>query len=163
MTTEKLNLAIKYRSEDKFEEAETVLNELIADYPDRPELYYHMAWLHDRMGRETNAVPYYIKAIELGLAGDDLRGALLGLGSTYRTIGQYENAVATLKKGMETFPDAHEFPVFLAMALYNTGQNKEAVSILLKVLLETTNSEAILRFKWAITLYAEDLDRIWLD
>jgi tetratricopeptide (TPR) repeat protein len=163
MNTEKLNLAIQYRGEDKFDLAESLFNELIADYPDNPELYYHMAWLNDRMGREIAAVPYYVKAIELGLSGDDLRGALLGLGSTYRTIGQYENAVVTLKKGIESFPDAHEFPVFLAMAFYNTGQNKDAVSMLLNLLLETTNSEAILRFKRAIALYAEDLDQLWLD
>lgn len=163
MDTKKLKRAIKYRSEDKFDEAIALFNELIATYPDNPEAYYHMAWLNDRMGLETTALLYYERSIELGLSGEDLRGALLGLGSTYRTIGQYEKAITTLKKGMGIFPDAHEFSVFLAMALYNTDQNKEAISMLLTLLLETTNSESILRFKRAIALYAEDLDRIWLD
>jgi tetratricopeptide (TPR) repeat protein len=124
---------------------------------------YHYAWTNDKMGRETAAVPYYVAAIENGLSGDDLRGALLGLGSTYRTIGQYDNAVATLQRGMETFPTAPEFPVFLAMALYNTGQAKEGMQMLLKVLAEYNEHPSIQRFRKAIEFYAEDLDKVWLE
>jgi tetratricopeptide (TPR) repeat protein len=158
---DKLNQAIAYRNEEKFDEAEKLFLELVAQYPDSAEVEYHFAWLCDKRGLETAAVPHYERAIALGLTGEDLRGALLGLGSTYRTIGQYPQAVATLQRGMETFPDSKEFPTFLAMALYNTGEYKQAVSLLLKTLVETSDNEGIQRFSRAILFYADELDTIW--
>ena len=160
---EALQKAIELRNTEKFEEALAILETLHVQNPYDPLVNYHYAWTNDRMGRETAAVPYYVAAIENGLAGDDLRGALLGLGSTYRTIGQYENAIATLERGIEAFPTAPEFPVFLAMALYNRGESKEAVSMLLKTLIQVTDNQAILRLKKAIEFYAEDLDKVWLE
>ena len=65
---------------------------------------------------------------------EDLRGALLGLGSTYRAIGAYDKAVETLSRGAEKFPEDGAFRVFLAMALYNTGAGRDAVGILLNEL-----------------------------
>jgi tetratricopeptide (TPR) repeat protein len=158
---EKLNQAIAYRNEEKFDEAEKLFRELVAEYPDNAEVEYHFAWLCDKRGQETDAVPHYERAIALGLAGEDLRGALLGLGSTYRTIGQYPQSVATLQHGMETFPDSNEFPTFLAMALYNTGEYKQAVSLLLKTLVAASDDERIQRFSRAILFYADELDTVW--
>jgi tetratricopeptide (TPR) repeat protein len=160
---EALQKAIEARNSENFEEALAILEALHAQNPNDPLINYHYAWTYDRMGRETSAVPYYVRAIENGLSNDDLRGALLGLGSTYRTIGEFEKAVETLKRGAETFPDAPEFPVFLSMALYNVGQAKEGMSILLKLLVANTENQGILRLRRAIELYAEDLDRLWLE
>jgi tetratricopeptide (TPR) repeat protein len=160
---EALQKAIELRNSEKFEEALVILEQLHVQNPLDPLVNYHYAWTNDKMGRETAAVPYYVAAIENGLSDEDLRGALLGLGSTYRTIGQYENAVTTLKRGMESFPDAPEFPVFLAMALYNTGQAKAGMQMLLKVLIQVTDNPAVLRLKKAIEFYAEDLDKVWLE
>ena len=50
---------------------------------------------------------------------------------------------------------------FYAMCLYNVGRHKEATSLLLKLLVSTTNSEAIQGYQRAILGYAEDLDRQW--
>lgn len=157
----KLQEAIKLKNNQQYQEAETLLTELYSKTPSDPQVNYHFAALYDRQGKETQAIPYYEAAITNGLSGSDLRGALLGLGSTYRTIGEYDKSVATLRKGQATFPDAKEFPVFLAMALYNVSDNHEAVTSLLKLLLEVTDDEGIQRFKRAIMLYAEDLERMW--
>jgi len=70
-----------------------------------PLVNYQLAWTLDRMGLETDAAPYYEHAIATGLAGDDLRGALLGLGSTYRVIGRNADAVRTLAAGVARFSD----------------------------------------------------------
>ena len=158
----KLNLAIAARNEERFDEAENLFRELVAEFPDSAEVEYHFAWMCDKKGDESGAVPHYERAISLGLSGDDLRGALLGLGSTYRTLGQYDNAVKTLQQGIEIFPDSKEFPTFLAMALYNIGEHKQAVSLLLKTLVEASDDERIQRFSRAILFYADDLDKIWL-
>lgn len=155
--------AIQFRIEEHYTEAEAILSELHANYPNNVLVNYHFAWLCDVQGKEKEAVPYYETAIKNGLDNIDLRGALLGLGSTYRTLGEYEKSVETLKQGMTLFPEANEFRVFLAMALYNIGDSKEAVSSLLKLLVDVSDDSSIQRFKRPIVLYAEDLDRTWLD
>jgi len=158
-----LQTAIQHRKDKNYADAEKIMSELHLANPDDAEINYHFAWLCDVQGKEREAIPYYEAAIENGLSGDDLRGALLGLGSTYRTLGEYQKSVETLKHGQELFPQANEFPVFLSMALYNIGESKDAVSLLLKLLLKVTDNEDILRFKSAIDLYADDIDKVWLD
>jgi tetratricopeptide (TPR) repeat protein len=159
-----LEEAARHRRAGRYDEARQILNALEAQYPQSGTVQYHLAWLHDSMGEESGAVPYYEKAVKLGIPDEDLRGVLLGLGSTYRTLGRYQEAAETLRKGIETFPDAPEFPVFYAMALYNVGQGKEAVQLLLKTLV-TLSGEALAEvqgFEGAISIYAEDLDRTWI-
>jgi predicted Zn-dependent protease len=81
------------------------------------------------------------------------------LGSTLRGLGQYPKALTTLEKGVESFPKHKALKIFLAMAHYNNGQAKDAVSSLLTLLTEM-NDPSIAEFKRAILFYAEDLDRI---
>jgi tetratricopeptide (TPR) repeat protein len=128
--------------------------------PDDPELNYRCAVIHDRMGLEHEAVPYYERAIAGGLSGEDLRSAFLGLGSTFRAIGEYEKAIATLERGMLAFPEAKELVVFRAMALHNVGRSGEAVSGLLRVLAEGPG-EGVERYRRAIAFYADHLDEVW--
>jgi hypothetical protein len=42
------------------------------------------AWNFDLLGEESKSDPFYEKAIHLVLSSNELEGALLGLGSTYR-------------------------------------------------------------------------------
>jgi tetratricopeptide (TPR) repeat protein len=91
--------------------------------------------------------------------GEDLQGALLGLGSTYRTLGEYEKAESTLRLGLDKFPDAKEFIVFLAMTLYNLKQHHEAMSALLRLIADDV--EGVKPYQRAIRLYADDLDKTW--
>jgi tetratricopeptide (TPR) repeat protein len=161
MTSQRLSEAIQHRERKEFEQAAQILSELLNETPDDPQVNYQMAWLCDTQGKESEAVPFYERAISNGLDGEELQGALLGLGSTYRCLGRYEQAVETLRNGMTTFPDAGEFPVFLAMALYNTGQYAEAMSLLLRSLAETSEDKGISDFKNAILFYHDKLDQVW--
>jgi tetratricopeptide (TPR) repeat protein len=102
-----------------------------------------------------------VGAISAGLSGEQLRGAYLGLGSTYRALGQYEDALAVFEEGLRNFPSAAELVVFRAMALYNLGRNKEAVAGLLTVVAGTSSDPAVQSYRRAISSYAEDLDRQW--
>ena len=153
--------AISLRQADKGEQALKMLQRLLKKEPNSAQLHFHAAWTCDGMGRERAAVPYYERALVLGLEGDDLRGALLGLGSTYRTLGEYDKAIATCKTGLEFFPAAREFEVFLSIALYNVGQHNEAMQRLLRTLAETSNDEGIQSYRQAILFYSEHLDEIW--
>ncbi len=129
--------------------------------PDDARLNYLVACAYDGQGLEHEAVPHYVKAIATGLEGDELRNAHLGLGSTYRAIGRYEEALDTFDRGLETFPGAPELLVFRAMTLHNLGRSEEAVSQLLKVLVEHTDDESILRYRRALEFYADRLSETW--
>lgn len=143
--------------------ARDLLAALAAQRPDDAQAHYEAACVHDFLGQEQAAVPYYQAAIRLGLAGEDLRGAYLGLGSTYRALGQYAEAEATLSDGLERFPGAVELQAFLAMARYNLGQHHAAVAALLRALADTTADPATRGYARALRFYAEDLDRAWAE
>ena len=135
--------ADKLRSKDRHEEARSLLVQLASEFPPNPVVQYKTACTHDFLGLEKDAVPYYLAAIENDLPREDLRGAYLGLGSTYRTLGQYAESKKILQEGLSHFPEAGELKIFLAMTLYNLSENHEAVSSLLKVILDTTADEKI--------------------
>jgi tetratricopeptide (TPR) repeat protein len=157
----RLTEAISLRQAGRNEDARLLLLELHAAHPEDAAVNLQCASVHDKLGLEPAAVSFYEKALTLGLDGDDLRHALLGLGSTYRAIGQYERAVSTLRRGTERFPDHRGMQVFLGLALYNAGQEKEACQILLRVLAETSGDPEVSAYREALMLYAEDLDRTW--
>jgi tetratricopeptide (TPR) repeat protein len=156
---EKLKEAIRLREKGKGEASRKILLELATAHPENATILYQCAWTHDSMGLERDAINFYERAIQSGLGGEDLASAYLGLGSTLRGLGDYEKAVETLGKGVAAFPQHKALKVFLAMARYNHGQVKEAVSSLL-ILLTETGDPSITEFKRAILFYAEDLDRI---
>jgi tetratricopeptide (TPR) repeat protein len=156
-----LDAARQLRAAGQHAEARDLLAELAERTPDDAELRYEAACVHDFLGREAEAVPHYVAAIAAGLQGEALRGAYLGLGSTYRALGRYAEAEATLRKGLATFPAAREMQVFLAMAEHNLGRSRAAVERLLLLVAETSGDEAVRAYRGAIEFYAQDVDRAW--
>jgi tetratricopeptide (TPR) repeat protein len=156
-----LNSIHELRQQGQHELARDHLLQLAAVHPTDATVQYQTACVHDYLGLEREAVPFYKAAIQHGLSGDDLRGAYLGLGSTYRTLGMYAESKATLLEGLTHFPDAREMTVFLAMTRYNLGEHHEAVASLLRLLVETTSDVSIKDFQRAILFYAENLDQRW--
>jgi tetratricopeptide (TPR) repeat protein len=158
---DRLAAAVALRDAGELTEAKDLLVQLQSEHPDDPEVNLQCAWAHDRLGLESEAVPYYEAAIRLGLDDTDRKDALLGLGSTYRTLGRYEEALSTLDRGVEEFPDHGGMNVFRAMALYNNHRGKEACELLLTLISATTADETIAAYRRAIDTYAADLDRTW--
>ncbi len=157
---EVLNKAIKLRENGELEEANSILVELVTRFPDHAVVNYQCAWSFDVLGLEKEAVPYYEKAIELGLPEEDCKEAYLGLGSTYRTIGEYEKSKKLLLEGIDRYEN-NGLKVFLSMSLYNLGEHREAMRLLLSIIAETSMDESILEYKKAIVFYSERLDEVW--
>ncbi|WP_024756801.1 tetratricopeptide repeat protein [Streptomyces exfoliatus] len=169
--------AVALREGGRKEEAREALVALAARHPDDAEIAYQTAWAHDVLGLEAEAMPYYERALAetgteaeaeaevgtgtataIGLTPEDRRGALLGLGSTYRVLGRYEDAVTLLTGAVGEFPEDGALRTFLGMALYNTGQHHESVRTLLRLLAATSEDPSVRAYKRAIEHYAEDLD-----
>ena len=158
---EKLIRALELRKDNKKKESNQLLLKIVEEYPDNAYVNYQCAWSFDVLGEESKAVPFYERAIKLGLSGQDLEGAILGLGSTYRTLGEYEKSKNTFLNGIELFPNNRAIQVFYSMTLYNLNDHRKAMEILLKCLLDTTTDSEILSYKKAINFYSDKLDEVW--
>ncbi|MCK1994364.1 tetratricopeptide repeat protein [Peribacillus muralis] len=158
---ESLERALYLRANKEFEQSKQILQELTKRYPEDAVIQYQCAWSLDILGLEVEAVSYYEAAIGLGLPDEEAKGAYLGLGSTYRTIGKYAQAEGTLEAGIEKFPDDKALLVFRAMAFYNLGQHNLAMESLLKIIAETSNDPGIQAYSKAIKFYSDKLDTIF--
>ncbi len=96
--------------------------------------------------------------VRLGLSGKDLEGALLGLGSSLRCVGQARRAARVLGKGAARFPKSRALRVFWAMALLDSGRGKKALGILLRELGETSADPGIRRYRRALLGYAREFN-----
>jgi len=161
LAMEELDMAIRLRKEGKLKESNKILIDLSNDNPNNSIINYQCAWSFDVMGLEKEAVPYYEKAILLGLPDDDLKGAFLGLGSTYRTLGEYEKSRKVFEEGLAKFSDNNAIKTFYAMTLYNLKEYPKAMEILLNNLVQTSSDEDIIKYKNAIEFYSDKLDQVW--
>lgn len=153
--------AINLRKEGKLQESNQLFFRLLQASPNDAFLHYQYAWSYDVLGEESKAVPYYERAIDLGLAGKELEGAIAGLGSTFRALGEYEKAKEVLTKGLKLFPNNRAIQVFYSMTLYNLNEHQKAMEIVLTCLSETTTDEEILNYRRAINFYKDKLNDIW--
>ncbi|MEU6739484.1 tetratricopeptide repeat protein [Streptosporangium sandarakinum] len=154
--------AVRLREQGQAEQARERLVALAERYPEDAEVAYQTAWVHDTLGLEAGAVPFYERALSgAGLSPEDRHGAFLGLGSTYRVLGRYDSAVETLRRGLEEFPEDPALQTFLSMALYNSGEGREAVRLLLRTLTATSGDSRVRDYRRAIEFYADDLDAVW--
>ena len=153
--------AVALRTAGEHGQARQLLVALSAEFPADAEVAYQTAWVHDVLGLEVEAVPFYERALAgQGLSEDDRRGALLGYGSTLRGLGRYPEAVETFRRGIAEFPEDNALRTFCAMALYNVGEHHEATRNLLLLLAMTTDDPDIQRYRRAIEHYAKDLDAV---
>ena len=158
---QELERAIELRTKGEQKESNELLMKLVKMFPDDAVINYQCAWSFDVLGEESKAMPYYESAIKLGLSGKDLEGAIVGLGSTYRTLGQYEKSSEVFQMGMNLYPNNEAIKVFYALTLYNLKEHSRAIELLLNALIDTTKDEEILSYKKAISFYSDKLDRIW--
>ncbi len=156
-----LQQVIRLRETGKVQEALDLVMIMLRQSPHDGELNYQAAWCNDLLGYEREAIPFYLRAIEFGLCESDLKGAYLGLGSTYRAIGNYIEAKKTLDIASDLFPRNNEFKVFKAMALYNLEEYSEAIKILLRSIAEHSCDPEIQRYQKAIYFYSDKLDETW--
>ncbi|MGG3197619.1 tetratricopeptide repeat protein [Priestia aryabhattai] len=157
----KLDKALALRKNGNHKESNELLSELVKEFPDDALYNYQCAWSFDVLGEEEKAVPFYENAIKIGLPSKDMEGAIVGLGSTYRALGEYEKSKDIFVKGTELFPDNHVIKVFYSMTLYNLKEHSKAMELILKCLINTTNDNEILSYKRALNFYSDKLDQTW--
>jgi len=153
--------AIDLRKETKYQESRALLETLLNNDNYAAKAHLQIAWSYDNEGKEHEAIGHYLSSLSGLLSSTERFDALFGLASTYRSLGMYSEALSYFEQTLNEYPSSIEVQPFYAMCLYNLGRHKEATSLLLELLVSTTNSDAIIEYKRAISLYAKDLDRTW--
>ena len=133
------------------------LQDLATRHPHVADIEYQLAWTLDAQGREAEARPHYEAALALGLPPNDHAGALIGLGSTLRNLGEIDRAAAVLESGRDLFPDLREFDAFLALVRHDQGRHAEALQLALTTLADTADDPGITAYSRALRHYADQL------
>jgi tetratricopeptide (TPR) repeat protein len=116
---------------------------------------FERAAAHDRAGREADAIPEYEEALRLGLPDPVRQQALVGLGSSLRSVRRHGDAVDVLRGAVSEYPGHAALRFFLALALRSGGDEREAFRTLGGIVLD----EADLRgYNRAAAFYLEHLD-----
>ena len=156
-----INKGIELIEKGQTEEALNLFFKLLDREQNNAEILYQIAWCLDILEREKDAIPYYEKAIEIGMDDEKLKGALLGLGSTYRTIGEYQSSLKIFNQAVLQYPTNNEFKVFRTMTNYNLGNHEDAMRELLEVIADTSSDENVKAYKKAILFYSDKLNQVW--
>jgi len=151
--------AKELRAQGSLEKTLHFLNDLSSANPKDPSIYYQIAWTHDALGKEADAVPAYEKAIALGLAADEIEGAYLGLGSTYRALGDYNNSKRVFQEGIARFPNNGALKVFYALTLHNLKDHAKAMETLIQELVRSTSDETTKAYGRALLYYSDKLEQ----
>ncbi len=149
--------AVAMRESGQAEQARPFLIALAAEFPDDAEVQYQAAWVHDYLGLEEDAVPYYERALELGLPEPELEGLVLGLGSTYRNIGRIMDSLSLLERGVADYPANHAMRCFLALTRLSNDEPDEALALAFDVILAASADASIERYRRALSSYRDEL------
>jgi Tetratrico peptide repeat len=108
----------------------------------------------DSTGHSDLAVPLYRQALEFGLEGERRRRAVIQMASSLRNLGRAPESVALLTAERDAGSDELDDVVnaFLALALVDTGREREAVSLALTAL-----SRHLPRYQRSLANYAQEI------
>lgn len=137
-------------------DVESAIEALVAERPAEDAVaVFELAGVRDYVGREAEAEPLYRRALDLGL-GEPHRGqAVIQLASTVRNLGRPEEALTLLREqfaGHPEHPLADAATAFAALALADTGAEREALAAALRAL-----APHLPAYSRAVTAYADDL------
>ncbi len=139
------------------EERVRAMAALHAARPGDPRLAFEHAGALDAAGREREAVPLYQHALDTGLREPHRHQALLQLASSLRVEGRPEEARELLAPLAAERPDSAAVAAFLALADLDAGREREAVAVLVEVLLRHAGDPDTQRYQAALRRYAAAL------
>jgi len=122
--------------------------------PDDAVALFELGGAHDSLGNEHEAASFYARAFEAGLEPPLRRRAVIQYASTLRNLGRPEESVALLTAERDAGSDELDDAVagFLALALTDSGKEREAVGVALAAL-----APHLPRYSRSLTNYAEEL------
>ncbi|MGA2829760.1 MAG: tetratricopeptide repeat protein [Streptosporangiaceae bacterium] len=132
-------ISAAWESFDQVSEADflALIEKLAAELPPDSGIgFFERASSLDATDHPDVAVPLYRQALEHGLEGGRRRRAIIQMASSLRNIGRPEESVALLTAEIDAGSDELDGAVlaFLALALADTGREREGISAALAAL-----------------------------
>jgi hypothetical protein len=113
------------------------IDELVAELPaDSAVASFERACAFDSTGHPDRAIPLYRRALDHELQGERRRRAVIQLASSLRNVGEVSESLALLTAERARTSDELDDAVsaFLALALVDSGREREAASVALAAL-----------------------------
>lgn len=151
---EKLKKVSELQDRKDFEGSLELMLELLNEIPMNPYLNYRIAWTYDSLAKSRLAIPFYIASLTLGLK-EERPNAIVGLGSCYRSVGEYENALKILEDGLVEFPENRSIRMFRSILLNALEKNDETVDTLIALLKYISEDGSIQKFEKALRVCAD--------
>jgi len=132
-----------------------LMDELVAELPAGSAVAaFERASAFDSTGHPEQAVALYRQALELRLDGPRRRQAVIQLASSLRNLRQAAESVALLRAELHAPSDELDDAVgaFLALALVDTGREREAAALALAAL-----ARHLPRYRRSLADYAREL------
>jgi tetratricopeptide (TPR) repeat protein len=148
----RLQQAIELRREGNVVESTTLL-ESIEDKDGH--IYFECAWNYSLQAKAHQAIDNYKQAIAQELSQELRRKAYMDLACNYLALHQYEQAEHIVRKGIGEFSDSEAFRAMLAVAQYKLGNSKSAIVDLMQLLLETSLSKEIAKYRKELMHYVQ--------
>jgi tetratricopeptide (TPR) repeat protein len=154
-----IDAAIQARNHGEYRRALRILEELLLFEPDSALVHYHLAVTHGMQGEDRPAVFHYRAALDTGLPELEEGQAALAMSATLRSQGRYLEAARFLREIITRRPQDDGLRAFLALTLHKLGMHAEAVTILIRLLVTTSDSSHIRTVAPLLTFYADSLDQ----
>jgi len=134
------------------QEFRDLIDALAAEQPDTAIASFERACAFDSTGHPDRAVPLYRDALDRGLTAERRRRAVIQLASSLRNLGRADESVALLTGEMDAGTDDLDDAVraFLALALADTGRQREGLSLALAAL-----APHLPRYQRSLAAYAQ--------
>ncbi|HEY2642743.1 MAG TPA: tetratricopeptide repeat protein [Galbitalea sp.] len=119
---------------------------------DDAEAAYEAGSVRDSIGLEAEAVPYYERALELGLGEPHLSELYIQFASTLRNLGRYDEALTVLDRLPADTELADAAAATRALILVSAGRPVEGAAVAITAL-----TQHMTRFKRSMANYAAEL------
>ena len=130
--------------------------DVIKDYRENALYLFEYASALDFLGRETEAIPLYHRALELGLSGKMKTQAEIQLGSSLSVTGRNESAISILSRVLKETGDPAVLS-FLCIALFRSGETMKSLKTALNFIL-SCNQGLIPEYERALSQYLDEMD-----
>lgn len=146
-----------WNQEHSEDELLNYFKKLYFQFPKNPRISYEYGGVFDFLGKENEAIPLYLEALQLGLSGSFRIKALIQLGSTYRNIGKFEESRNVLEKAVKESDGDPAALIFLSLTLWSAGKSGEATLLALRHIYRE-NQGLVQRYRRSIDNYLNELE-----
>lgn len=153
----RFNDAIELRKKGHFEQSRALLFELLNTEAMPGAIYLNIAWSYDNQGFESEALEYYLSALEHPLSAEDTFEAKFGLACTYRCLGHLAEAESLFIELLNEYPEATEVHPFYVLCLIGLQKKERALQHLLQFIVANPPTPAIQAYQNALSEYINEM------